>query len=151
MDPKGAGSELQERRGPPSLLLRALAFALAVVLAVVLTSLGGALASARPKTDAAPSTALPKSYARDVAPVLDHWCIACHHGDEPHGGLRLDSFAGVLRGGDTGPAIIPGDPDGSLLLAKIERRDRPSMPPRRRFPAPLTALIRAWIAAGAPP
>ena len=148
MDPKGAGSELQERRSAAPLpRLRV------VVLAVVFALMGAAFASAHPTAGAAPAPApaQPKSYARDVAPVLDHWCIACHHGDEPHGGLRLDSFAGVMRGGDTGPAVVTGDPDASLLVAKIEHRDRPSMPPRRRFPAPLTALIRAWIAAGAPP
>ena len=140
---------MQEHRGAAPLPLRA--FAVAFALAVAFAMAGGAVATARPAAEGAPAPAQPKSFARDVAPMLDHWCVACHQGDEPHGGLRLDSFAGVLRGGDTGPAVIPGDPDASLLVAKIERRDRPSMPPRRRFPAPLTATIRAWIAAGAPP
>ena len=56
-----------------------------------------------------------------------------------------------MRGGDAGPVVVAGDADDSLLVAKIEHRDRPSMPPRRRLPAPAIALIRAWIAAGAPP
>jgi hypothetical protein len=55
-----------------------------------------------------------------------------------------------MRGGDAGPAVIAQDPDASLLVAKIERRHRPSMPPRRKLPASAIALIRAWIAGGAP-
>ena len=47
--------------------------------------------------------------------------------------------------------VIPHDPDGSLLVTKIERRHRPAMPPRRKLPAAAVRLIRAWIAAGAPP
>jgi hypothetical protein len=147
MDPKGAGSELQESRGAAPLL----GCALLVRLLVVLGLTGAALASVRREADAATAPAQPKTFARDVAPVLDHWCVHCHAGDEPHGGLRLDSFAGVMRGGDAGPALVVGNPADSLLVAKIERRHRPSMPPRRRFPAPLIALIRAWIAGGAPP
>jgi hypothetical protein len=55
-----------------------------------------------------------------------------------------------MRGGDTGPVVIPGDPRSSLLVAKIERRHRPAMPPRRKMPTAAVRLIRAWIAAGAP-
>jgi|SRR5450631_3309935 len=155
MDPKGAGSELQESRGAAPLLgypaVRGLCVVLCVGLCVVLGLTGSALASVRREADAAIGPAQPKTFARDIAPVLDHWCVSCHGGDEPHGGLQLDSLAGVMRGGDAGPAVVAGDPAGSLLVAKIERRHRPSMPPRRRLPAPLIALIRAWIAAGAPP
>jgi Planctomycete cytochrome C len=154
MDPKGAGSELQESRGAAPLLRRTILKRTVVVLCAVAlagaTLAGAALAAPRPLAAATPP-AEPRTFARDVAPVLDHWCVSCHGGDAPHGGLRLDSFDGVIRGGDAGPAVVAGDPAGSLLVAKIERRHRPSMPPRRRFPAPLVALIRDWIAAGAPP
>jgi hypothetical protein len=155
MDPKGAGSELQESRGAAPLLTwttfaRAVVVRAFVVRAVALGAFGLALASPRPLAAVTPP-AQPKRFASDVAPVLDHWCVSCHGGDEPHGGLHLDSFEGIMRGGDAGPAVVAGDPADSLLVAKIERRHRPSMPPRRRFPAPLVAVIRAWIAAGAPP
>jgi hypothetical protein len=56
-----------------------------------------------------------------------------------------------MRGGDAGPAVIPGDPEASLLLAKVERRHRPSMPPRRKLPDWAVTRLRAWIAAGATP
>src|SRR5579862_3841498 len=143
MDPKGAGSELQESRGAAPLLRRA--------LLVVLGLTGAALAPTCPATAAAPPSARPVSFARDVAPILDHWCVVCHGAREAHADLRLDSLGGVMRGGDAGPIVIPGNPDDSLLAAKIEHRHRPTMPPRRRLPAPAVALIRAWIAAGAAP
>jgi cytochrome c len=93
----------------------------------------------------------PPSFARDVAPVLARWCTACHGPRHPQGGLRLDSYAAALGGGDSGPSVVAGDPDESLLVAKIERRDRPAMPPRRTLPKTAAATLRAWIAAGALP
>jgi hypothetical protein len=142
MDPKGAGSELQESRGVAPLLLRAL---------IMLGLTSAALAPARRGAAATHPPARPLSFARDVAPIFDRWCVACHGGKEAHAGLWLDSRGGVMRGGDAGPVVIPGNPEDSLLLAKIEHRHRPAMPPRRRMPAPTIALIQAWIAAGAPP
>ena len=147
MDPNGAGSELQESRGAAPLLVCTISLRLLVVLG--LTS--AALAPARPGVAATSEPARPLTFARDVAPIFEHWCVSCHGAREAHAALRLDSLGGVMRGGDAGPVVIPGNPDDSLLAAKIERRHRPSMPPRRRMPAPAIALIRAWIAGGAPP
>jgi hypothetical protein len=139
MDPKGAGSELQES-APGAPLLRRLLSSVVAPVTVALAMLTGARAEpARP------------SFARDVAPVLGRYCVGCHGATEVHAGLRLDSYAGLMRGGEEGPAVVPGDPRSSFLMAKIERRHRPPMPPRRALPAALVARIRAWIAAGAPP
>jgi hypothetical protein len=91
------------------------------------------------------------TFARDVMPVLGRYCDGCHGATKQHGGLELDGYADLMRGGDSGPAVVPGDPAASLLVAKIERRDRPPMPPKRRLPAAAIARIRAWIAAGAIP
>jgi hypothetical protein len=103
--------------------------------------------SARPQPGAANRAA--PGYAQ-VAPIFTRWCVGCHGSREQHGQLRLDGYAAILRGGDTGPAITPGDPESSLLLAKVEHRDKPVMPPRRRLPAALAVQLRVWIAAGAP-
>jgi hypothetical protein len=62
------------------------------------------------------------TFARDVAPILDRWCVACHGPREQHNGLRLDGYAWLMRRGDARPAVLPGDPARSLLVAKIERR-----------------------------
>jgi hypothetical protein len=100
---------------------------------------------------AAKGDAPPPSFARDVAPIVGRWCTSCHGPRHQQGGLRLDSYAAALGGGDSGPAVIAGDPDSSLIVAKVERRDRPAMPPRRKLAPPAVAVIRAWIAAGALP
>jgi hypothetical protein len=121
------------RRFPPGRL----------ALAAALLALGPSPAAAAPPG--------PLSFARDVAPVLGRWCVPCHGATAQHGGLRLDEYLRVMRGGDTAPAVAPGDPTASLLVAKIERRSRPAMPPRRMLPPPLVARLRAWVAAGAPP
>ncbi len=132
---------MQESRGAAPLLRLTVGLILAAV----------PLLPARRAAADAPGTARPIDYTRDVAPLLTRWCVSCHGGDEAKGGLRLDSIQALMRGGDAGPAIIPQDPDASLLVAKIERRHRPAMPPRRRMPAPAIALIRAWVAGGAVP
>jgi mono/diheme cytochrome c family protein len=154
MDPKGAGSELQESRGAaPLLLVAALALAGPAFpgLAFAGLAFAGLAFAAVPVATPAPSPpAQPITYTRDVAPLFGRWCVSCHGGKEPHAGLSLDSLVGVMRGGDTGPVVVPGDPNGSLLVNKIERRHRPAMPPRRKLPPAAVALIRAWIAAGAP-
>jgi mono/diheme cytochrome c family protein len=110
---------------------------------------GALLALSLPATAARAEAPPPPSFGGDVAPLLDRWCSSCHGPRHHHGGLRLDSYEAVLGGGDSGPAVIAGDAAGSLLVAKIERRDRPAMPPKRRLPQPAIAAIRAWIAAGA--
>ena len=147
MVPKGAGSELQESpRAAPLLVCTIFVRAL-----IVLGLAGPALAPIRGAAAATPPPARPVTFARDVAPILNRWCVSCHSGKEAEGDLWLDSADGALRGGDAGPVVVPGNPDDSLLLAKIEHRHRPTMPPRRRLPAPSVALIRAWIAGGALP
>ncbi len=89
------------------------------------------------------------SFARDVAPIFARWCEGCHGARKAHRNLRLDSYEGILRGGDSGPAVVAGDPDSSPLLARIDRRERPAMPPRKRLPRPGVHVVRAWILAGA--
>jgi hypothetical protein len=87
------------------------------------------------------------SFAFDVLPILVQDCVVCHGGA---GGLTLDSYAAVMAGGGSGPAVVPGNPDGSLLVHRIEGTVPPQMPLNA---APLTALeigrIRQWILEGA--
>ena len=74
----------------------------------------------------------PVEYLRDVKPVLERRCYACHGALEQKGGLRLDDREAVLRGGDSGPALAPGNPEESLLLAAIRHSDPDlEMPPRK--------------------
>jgi hypothetical protein len=85
-----------------------------------------------------------------VAPLLRQCCLSCHDGHKKRGGLDLSTRAGLLAGGDSGPAVVPGKASTSLLLDKI-RGPAPAMP--RQGPK-LTAdevdTLTRWIDAGAP-
>ena len=91
-----------------------------------------------------------------VEPVLRESCHACHShsADRIRGGLVLDSRSGLLQGGSSGPAIVPGDPAKSLLIQAV-RHDDPDlqMPPADhgpKLPDTVIADLTAWIAQGAP-
>jgi Protein of unknown function (DUF1553)/Protein of unknown function (DUF1549)/Planctomycete cytochrome C len=87
-----------------------------------------------------------------VRPVLVERCYPCHsvEAGKSKGGLKLDSRQGVREGGDSGPAVVPGKPDESLLLRAIEHaNDVEPMPPKAKLPDPVIADFRRWIEAGA--
>ncbi len=91
----------------------------------------------------------------DVIPILLLRCTVCHGTRLKEAGLDLRSKAGMLAGGKSGPAIVPGKPEESLLLKKIHAEE---MPPRRRvvevsikpIEPPEIEILEKWIAAGAP-
>ncbi len=85
-----------------------------------------------------------------VRPVLVNDCFTCHGGKKTCGGLAVGSREALLQGGDRGPAIVPDDPDRSLLVQAIRRtHDEVKMPPKKRLPEPVVAAIARWIADGA--
>ncbi len=89
-------------------------------------------------------------FEKSVRPVLAERCQTCHGGSKQKGGLRLDSRTSVLQGGETGPAIVPGKPDESLLIGAVKYADDLQMPPKSRLaPAEVAALTR-WVEMGAP-
>lgn len=83
-----------------------------------------------------------------IRPVLVNKCLKCHGADKQEGGLRLDSAAAMRQGGDSGPAVIPGDPAGSLLMQAI-RYDGLEMPPTGQLAEAQVQPFEQWIAAGA--
>lgn len=90
-------------------------------------------------------------FEKQVRPALVEHCFECHSGDAKRleAGLRLDSRAAVLAGGDSGPAVVPGKVDESLLIQAV-RYESFEMPPRGRLPdATVKALVR-WVEMGAP-
>ena len=91
-------------------------------------------------------------FEKHVRPVLAEKCYACHGAGAANlfAGLRLDSRAGLLRGGDSGPAIVPQDSAGSLLLKALRGEAKTPMPPTGRLPEERIAAIAAWVDAGAP-
>ncbi len=85
-----------------------------------------------------------------VRPVLIGRCQRCHGPAKQQGGLRLDSRAAMLAGGDSGPAVEPGDPDASPLIEAIRHDGAIRMPPDGRLDDLVVADLVAWVAAGAP-
>ena len=89
------------------------------------------------------------SFQNDVLPLLEQRCVLCHNGPNAQNSLQLTTAAGLLRGGASGAAVVPGRPETSLLIAKISG-DKPAMPP---IGEPLAAeqieVIRQWISQGA--
>lgn len=84
-----------------------------------------------------------------VLPLLESRCFECHkHGEEQQGSLLLSSRQSMLRGGDSGPAIVPGKPNDSLIVQAV-RYEGFEMPPRTRMPAAEVAILEKWIADGA--
>ncbi|MCA9203560.1 MAG: PSD1 domain-containing protein, partial [Planctomycetales bacterium] len=85
-----------------------------------------------------------------IRPVLVRHCYECHsaEGGEVKGGLRLDTRDAIRRGGDSGPAVVPGDVDGSLLIDAV-RYESFEMPPTGRLPDHVVADLTKWIEAGA--
>ncbi|MCC6509014.1 MAG: PSD1 domain-containing protein [Pirellulaceae bacterium] len=90
-----------------------------------------------------------------IRPVLIEHCYACHSTEAAtkgklKGSLTLDSRDGVRRGGDSGPAIVPGDALASLLWQSLQHGDdAPQMPPDKKLPANVLDDFRTWITRGA--
>jgi hypothetical protein len=93
----------------------------------------------------------PVDYARDVKPILAKHCYACHGAQKQKSGFRLDTATSALKGGDSGPAIVPGKSGESRLIQAVTGAEGVTrMPPREpRLTAQEIALLRAWIDAGA--
>ncbi len=90
-------------------------------------------------------------FESDVAPVIVRRCLECHKGKEPSGGLSLESYAGLQRGGESGAVVVSGKPDESNLLSRVSSGE---MPPAvkgvpQKLPAAEQAILKDWILAGA--
>ena len=89
------------------------------------------------------------SFSRDVMPILEDRCTACHGTD---GGWDAATYDSVINSGDNGPAVIPGDVEGSLLAQKLQgiQEEGDPMPPVLPLSAKKIQVILDWIAQGAP-
>src|SRR5262245_29152545 len=91
-------------------------------------------------------------FEKRVRPLLADNCYQCHSaGKKQRGGLRLDSKTTLLKGGDTGPAVVPGQVDKGLLLKAVGYKDAElRMPPRGKLAEQQIADLTAWVKMGAP-
>ena len=72
-------------------------------------------------------------FEKSVRPLLADRCFKCHGPEKQWNGLRLDSRTALLRGGDSGPAVVPGNPDDSPLLKMVTHSDPElRMPPKEK-------------------
>lgn len=87
-----------------------------------------------------------------VRPVLAEHCYACHsrQSPQPQSGLRVDSRAALLEGGASGPALIPGDAEGSLLIRVLRHAGEVKMPPAGKLTDQQIDRLAAWVRQGAP-
>jgi hypothetical protein len=88
-------------------------------------------------------------FESDIRPILREYCLDCHGAsDQLEGSLDLRLVRFMQRGGDSGPALVAGDVDASLILQRIESQDMP--PGTLKVSPEKKAMLRSWIAAGAP-
>jgi len=97
-----------------------------------------------------PAPAGDEFFEKQVRPLLVERCQKCHSGDEPKGSLLLTSRANVLKGGENGPAAVPGNPEESLLVMAIRYDDEPKMPPKEKLSDPEIATLTRWVEMGLP-
>ena len=92
------------------------------------------------------------SFSKDVAPIFAANCAGCHAATVKMGSLDLDTYAGLSKGGHSGPVIVPGKSAESLLYLRITGKTAPAMPLNgKSLAAGDIEIIRRWIDAGAPP
>ena len=92
-------------------------------------------------------------FEKKIRPLLENNCFSCHShkSGKSKGHLVVDSLGSLLKGGDSGPALVPGQPDKSLLLKAIGYQDEDlQMPPKGKMEDAQIALLREWIKIGAP-
>ncbi len=92
-------------------------------------------------------------FEKRVRPILHDHCVECHNAEKEKGGLRVDSGELLLKGGDSGPAIVVGKPDESLLLKAVRHLDKDlKMPPAKagpKLPDAAIADLAEWVKSGA--
>jgi cytochrome c553 len=135
-------------RRPTHLPLRALAAVL--TMAALLTS----VMLSRADEPAPAATFAPEHvefFENSIRPLLSSACIDCHGSRKQEAGLRLDSRAAVITGGENGPAAVPGEPGQSLLITALHYKDdSPQMPPKGKLDAEKIESLTKWVSLGLP-
>ena len=93
-------------------------------------------------------------FEKKIRPILEQHCLKCHSeqalgAGKLRGGLLLDSVGGWKKGGDTGPAIVPGKPADSLLIQSLSHTADLKMPPAGMLPVGAIADLTEWVRRGA--
>ncbi len=119
-----------------------------ILIALVAFAFAGAtLADDAPV--AKPDPALVEFFEGKVRPVLEAHCINCHGPTKQKAGLRLDSRAALMKGGDSGPTIEPGRPEGSRLIEAVNHSTDLQMPPKGKLKGDEVEALAKWVRDGA--
>ena len=89
-------------------------------------------------------------FDRRVAPILTRRCLGCHNQELKDGGVSFLDRDSLLKGGSRGPAIVPGDPERSVLIRAIRHNSEPKMPPGPKLAAKDIDTLTEWVRLGAP-
>lgn len=90
----------------------------------------------------------PPSFEKDILPILAQKCYDCHGGDLKEARLDLRTLSSMIRGGESGPALVRSEPQSSLLVEKVLAGEMP--PGKEKLTAAESALIQQWVKAGLP-
>jgi mono/diheme cytochrome c family protein len=88
-------------------------------------------------------------FEKHVRPLLVQHCQKCHNAKRQEGALRLDARSAIIKGGDSGPAVVVGKPEASLLVSAIRHEGDRKMPPDEQLKPHEIAAIEAWVKDGA--
>ncbi len=112
------------------------------ILTLLTTVFAGQVASAADRQQLA-------KFENNIRPLLIENCIKCHGQKKSESGLRLDSSTAMLKGGESGPAIVPGKAEESLLITAVRHEDGFEMPPGKMLSKLQIASLVEWIDKGA--
>ncbi len=118
--------------------------------AAIVISAAGLLLFAASLRTAEPSAEGMRFFESRIRPLLADNCFQCHADKKQRGGLRLDSRAALMAGGDRGAAVVPGKPEESLLLKAVRHEDELKMPPKKKLTKEQIADLMRWVRLGAP-
>jgi hypothetical protein len=128
-------------------MLKPASVALALTLLACTLGVGRTQPPAQPGSFAAQDL---EFFETKIRPVLADHCFKCHGPDKQKAGLRLDSREALLKGNESGPAIVPGHPEKSLLLQVLSHKGETKMPPDGPLPRAAIADFETWVKLGAP-
>ena len=111
--------------------------------------LGSLLPRPGKAADKPPTAGEIRFFEARIRPLLVENCLKCHGEKKPKNGLRLDSRAGMIAGGEQGPAVVPGQPEKSLIIKAVNYQEL-EMPPKKKLSAEQIADLTRWVKMGVP-
>ena len=119
------------------------------LIVLIVAGVPAARAGDLPPGQGKPDPAEEEFFEMKVRPVLAEHCLECHGAEKSKAGLRLDARASMLKGGDGGPAVVPGKPEESSLVEAIRYDGEVQMPPKGKLKDAEIAALTDWVKRGA--